>query len=160
LLGSSTVAALVAILKVLRLRWQVFGDQCKILKSWKLFILVTSRGRVELWAWWGSRKFPFLSRARTKITNELGLWIFFDTVEKCAESNNSTYTMVKKRNRDPEVLPEAPPAHGEADDSGSDDVGSSTMRTWRRKLIKFRIWMWSMSNLNGSTSSQTSIFMD
>jgi hypothetical protein len=30
--------------------------------------------------------------------------------------------MVKKRNRDPEVLPEAPPVKG-GDDSGSDDVG-------------------------------------
>ena len=30
--------------------------------------------------------------------------------------------MVKKRNRDPEVLPEAPSAQGGDNDSGSDDV--------------------------------------
>lgn len=32
--------------------------------------------------------------------------------------------MVKKRNRDPEVLPEAPAAGGD-NDSGSDDVGGN-----------------------------------
>lgn len=41
-----------------------------------------------------------------------------------------TNKMVKKRNRDPEVLPEAP-AHGGVDDSGSDDVR-------RRKRIMLR----------------------
>ncbi len=43
--------------------------------------------------------------------------------------------MVKKRNRDPEVLPEAPPVN-RGDDSGSDDVGQNLRgeRT-RAKLI-------------------------
>jgi len=35
--------------------------------------------------------------------------------------------MVKKRNRDPEVLEDAPPVKNGGEDSGSDDVSASSM---------------------------------
>jgi hypothetical protein len=72
--------------------------------------------------WWGWKIHPYRINC-AKIRNRRQISKM--QLRQLSQSHSTEKKMVKKRNRDPEVLPEAPPAHGGAEDSGSDDVSRS-----------------------------------